>query len=223
MAFRQLTLAIGLCTCPAVSAAQAPETIAFDIRFSDPVLTPGETQRIEMWVILNPTPGTWTVWNPGGGSGLPALVRAFAGARFDLDSVQNGNTGVFSELALGPDIAWWPGSVPGAPNGSGGVTGVYGYQLNTGPSAFNGSNPLLIWSALWTPDDYTTRTVEFATGIQKGPDAYLDVGASLAVLETWAPITPHASFQVVPAPGPAIMLGLGLIPFGRRRRRDGAS
>lgn len=211
------------CSClPGLAgAACAQETVTFDIRFSDPILTPGETQQIEVWAILAPGIGGSATWNTNGGIGQAGIVKGIGGARFDLSSVSNGQTGFFTELALNPSLAlFYPPSL-GTPDGEGNVVGIEFVQ-----SPYFGqllmSSPVLLWSCTWTPSGYSPRKVDFTTHQGADPFVYLELfpyNGSWGYPDTWTPLTPSASFQVVPAPGAGALLGLGFIPLARRRRR----
>ncbi len=219
---RYSTLAQGAVFCVAATApAAAQETVTFDIRFSEPVLTPGEAQRIEVWAILDPGVGSPAVWNTNGGVGQAGIVRGIADAQFALVNLSNGATGVFSQLTVNPQLALLL-SIPGMPDGRGNVPGIT--LLQTPLLGFlNMSNPVLLWSCEWTPTDYLPRTVEFTTGVEAGPDVYLDLfpyNSPWAYADTWSALSRNASFQVIPAPGAALQLALGVLALSRRRRRD---
>ncbi len=210
------------CAVHCTGVARAQETVTLDIRFADPLLTPGESQHIEVWGILEPGIGATAIWNTNGGTGQLGEVWGIAGAKFDFTSVSNGHTGSFSGLTLNPEFVFtYPPPSPGVPDGEGNVRDV-AFVLSPDLGAIKTSNPVLLWSCEWTPTGYVPRTIGFTTQVMAGPDVFLRVNPNgfLAEYDTWTGISPSASFQVVPAPGSALLLGLGLLPLSRRRRRD---
>ena len=199
--------------------AHAQETVTFDIRYSDPVLTPGEVQHIEVWAILSPGPGSAVTWNPPVGLPHPGVLLQFSYAVFNLTNVQHGQTGMFSGLVVPPPLGQYPVSSPGLPDGSGGVSAITAWQPYFAPP-WNPSNPIHLWSSTWTPNDYSPRTVEFSTLATNGPTVTLELAWSPPwVEEDWTPLYVPASFQVIPAPATMIVPAVfGLLGLTRRRR-----
>ncbi|MFM9996973.1 MAG: hypothetical protein ACKVU4_14375 [Phycisphaerales bacterium] len=214
---RKTVIVLTACLWTATSI-RAQETVTFDIRYSDPVLTPGEVQHIEVWAILSPGPGSPVTWNPPVGLPHPGVLLQFTRAVFNLTNVQHGQTGMFSDLVVPPPFSQNPVSSPGLPDGSGGVLDIKAFQLFFPP--WNPSNPIHLWSSTWTPNDYSPRTVEFSTLATQGPTVTLELSWSPPwVDEDWLPLYAPASFQVIPAPATLIVPALfGLLGLTRRRR-----
>ncbi len=212
------------CACIGFSpgALSAQETVTFDIRFADPVLTPGESQHIEVWAILEPGPGAKAIWNTNGGSGQVGTVGGIGAATFHFTNVVNGSSGSFSGLALNPQfLGPVAGQNPGVPDGEGNVHGIQFVEIPL-LGSFHWLSPMLLWSCLWTPNEYSARMVEFTTQVVYGPEVYLAIGTSIqAFPDTWKALNPSASFEVVPAPMAALPVAAGAIAIARRRRRDG--
>ncbi|MFM9995877.1 MAG: hypothetical protein ACKVU4_08755 [Phycisphaerales bacterium] len=200
--------------------AHAQKTITFDIRYSDPVLTPGEVQHIEVWAILSPGPGATVIWAPPGANPLPAIVRQFGYAALDVTNVLNGETGSFSNLLLPSPFSLYTGQSVGAPGGGGGVAGIGVGQPPAPP--WNPTNPIHLWSAIWTPLDYTPRIVEFTTFATADPAVHVEFGFSPPWgFDYWKAVSVSTPFQVIPAPATLIpSAGFGLLGFALRRRRE---
>jgi hypothetical protein len=196
---------------------RAQETITLDVRFADPILSPGEVQTIEVWATLAPGPGGTAIWNTNGGSGQQGVVLAFGYAQFDVRSVQNGSTGSFSNLALGAGLIVEPG-FEGTPDTFGNVLGIRASQLILGP--YVAANPMHLWTGTWTPSDYATRTVELTTLPFAPLGVYLQVGGAIPVTDDWASINPSASFQIVPAPAGVSVFSMAALGLPCRRRRS---
>ncbi len=197
---------------PAVGHAQ--ETMTFTIEYSSPVLRPGQSQNMKVWAFMQPGIGQAAVWNTLGGSGQVLPVLAFSGAHFDLSNLKNGQTGSFSNLVLNPALLASPGAGPGTPDGNGNVLGILAFQFHLSLSQ---ANPILIWSADWTPINYEPRIVTFNTLHATLPLVWLELGLG-GVQDEWTSFTVPNSFQVVPSPSSSIALALGAL-FALRRRR----
>ena len=206
--------------CP-IAGAAAPcsgqETITFEVRVSDLLLTPGETQHIEVWATLAPGHGTLVPW---GTTGTLGTVMGFGGADLGVQNVAGAETGDWSGLALNPSVAWWGGTAGQAMPG-GGVAGIKAHQFPISV-VFSQANPILLWSADWDPLGYEPRTVELSTEVTVGPYAYLDLGGGMFVSDTWTPAYVPGSFAVVPAtPSISVLIGAAaLVARGRRRHES---
>ncbi len=200
---------------PSVTPAHSQETVTLTIEYASAVLTPGQSQTIKVWALMEPGIGQPAVWNTLGGTGQVFTVALFNAAGFNFASANNGQSGVFTNLTLNPFLVWPPATSPGTPDGNGNVNGIVGAQFwNTG----SGANPILIWSAVWTPANYDPRVVEFNTVQTILPLVWLDPGLH-PVQDEWTPVSIPNSFQVVPVPSAMTALALGAIFAVRRRRR----
>ncbi len=192
--------------CVAGSVALADNSIRLEIRFSDAVLTPGEVQHIEVWAYTDPPAGKQFIHPTYGNK----ISQGFGASGFDLQSITQGETGTFSEfLPSNPELSIYD---PGAPAHG----GVFGIKAQGHPCVF-GFNPsvLLLWSATWTPEDYSARTVAFETATWKSAIA---ANHDFCYLP-WPSEDSNASFKVVPAPGAVHAFAFAaLAAFSRRRR-----
>ncbi len=198
-------------------STRAQETVTFTIEYSSAVLTPGQSQNIEVWALMEPGIGQPAVWNTLGGSGLMGEVLGFSAAWFNFVNVNHGQSGTFSNLALNSFLVNPPATSAGTPDGNGHVTGIFGFQWLGPTGGGTVANPILLWSAVWTPANYDPRLVEFTTVQTIPPHIWLLVGLG-EVEDQWAPITIPNSFQVVPAPSALSALALAAL-IGMRRGR----
>ncbi len=202
-------------------AAQADEIVTFSVGFAEPVLSPGEVQTVPIWAHMNPGIGQPAVWNTLGETGQVGTVWSLFYATLDLLNVQNGQTGYFSNAAVGAGFNMI--SNPGNPSG-GGVTGIMAAQGDPFFGGQNQANPILIWSATWVPMTYVPRTVIFDTAAPVSPQVFLaDVQVSWLVADEWGVINGSASFQVIPEQSAVTAIAVAaLVGFRHRRRNEGA-
>ncbi|MFM9996974.1 MAG: hypothetical protein ACKVU4_14380 [Phycisphaerales bacterium] len=212
------TRAVAACAILIGALVHAQETVTFDVRFSDPVLVPGEVQYIEVWCEFAPTVGAPAVWNQPGANPIVGTVLAFATAQFNLVNVTGGQTGVYANLLLNPALSLGMAGWEGTPDKQGNVIGMLPWQLPNGP--MNPANPILLWTATWTPNTYDPRTVEFTTEVMLGPSMHLHTSQfAIPLYDEWTPLHVPASFQVIPAPATLIVpAALGALRLTRRRR-----
>ena len=197
-----LAAASSLCCVPVL----ADNSIRLEIRLSDAVLSPGEVQNIEVWAYTDPKFGH-SFFHPIYGW---ETSNGFGATFFDFTNRVNGETGEFVDiLTSSNELAIFD---PGVSQG-GGVFGIIavGHPCVFGPNP----NDLLVWSATWTPEDYSARTVAFETATWKSAIATLHDFCYLP----WPSEDSCASFKVVPAPGAVHAFAFAaLAAFSRRRR-----
>ncbi|MCW5757725.1 MAG: hypothetical protein KIT54_10855 [Phycisphaeraceae bacterium] len=179
------------------SATLAQSSVIIDV--ADPVLLPGQSTTVTLW------------------AAFPSSMLAMAGIVTDLESSE-GDMG-WSELRLIPPMNG-PGSSTGVLGGTG-IAGIIAGQLNfpcagCGP---DGSNPISFWRATFTaPAEVATPfDVSLSTSTSRF-DVYFsrDSRESRSFLEGL--IEGHATIHIIPAPAGAVVLGLGVLATGRRRR-----
>jgi hypothetical protein len=158
--------------------------------------------------------------NPGNPSAIVRISArfspndyAFAGGRFDVgasDGTWSGNT------LVGP-IAGSPGVNPGVLGGSN-VTGVICGQVHFPPVLpGNNSNPILLWEATWTTNDFTARSVAVTTTTARF-DVYPSSTSPSSQSRLSGLVEGAGDIVVTPAPSALALLGLGGLVAGRRRR-----
>lgn len=186
------------------------QTVVLTLEFERAVVHPGEVQRLAVSASFKPGVGAVVPWSTPPGTGQPAWVAGFSHAMLDVLNAGNGETGTYSGLAVNLSALGSAGVSAG-----GGVQGITAFQ---GPP-LNASNPIRLWTAVWTPHDYEPRTVVLTTHPTSPAGIFLQVigGSGLPVLDEWTAIGVNASFQVVPAPGAPVVLGA--LALARRRKR----
>lgn len=181
-------------------AAAAPHTHAQSIRIdvANPTLFPGESTTITL--------------SASYGDGDYAV----AGIATDLVDLTEREG--FSDLTLVSPMDG-PGTSAGTRVVSG-VTGIIAGQLNFPPAMIyaDPSNPIAFWQATFTLGpissreilDLETRTTRF--------DVYPEMMSGRSESRLDELTEGRASITLIPAPGSAALLGLGLLAMGRRRR-----
>jgi len=199
------------------------------VAVSNGLIEPGEGARLALTATITPGIGSVVTYVPPPQPGFGTLA-GLGSLFFDLLG-SNANGGQWSVIRRNPGgINWGLGPAgTGQPSGDLVSAGVGQFVL---PGAIvNGTNPVVnIWAATWTPDGFAARTVSFqsaaaaASGgnhsailIQYGDDPNsqkpLVVGRVVdGIFGNSGPI------PVVPAPGGAMILGLGALVASRRRR-----
>jgi hypothetical protein len=189
------------------------------------VLEPGEAARIVMSIEFSPPVGTLVTYPPPPGPGV-GTVAGLGGARYDLASATPGWQGTWTHFQRRPE--WALGSI-GSPAWNG--NGIEGAQVGQFPlpgTVANPENPIPdIWSAVWTPADFSARVVRFASFgqiFELGASVYVQYGTdptTNAPLYITARTQSHHGYveiPIIPAPGTGGLV-LGLLLLGSRRRR----
>jgi hypothetical protein len=190
-------------------------------------LEPGEGARLVLSLAYSPPAGTLVNYSPPPGTGVGA-VAGLASAAYDLVAITPGWEGTWSHV--GRRSGWGIGS-PGSPGWNGnGIEQLQAGQFPLPGTVASAENPVaLIWSAVWTPAEYTARSMVFQSrnAIHGGSGLYIhydDDPLSGHPMYVYARTlaTHHGSVEVpvVPAPGPAALV-LMAIGTGARRRRPG--
>jgi len=193
------------------------------------MVEPGEGVRLSLTALITPGIGSVVTYQsppPPGYGRLAGLSLVY----FDLlgTSVSGGTWSVNRRNPGGVNWALGP---PGTPEANGNLSaGAAGQFILPGAIA-NSTNPVNnIWVMTWTPSDYTSRSASFQSQaaaasqgnhsgilIEYGEDPHQDpqyVGRFIdGVFGNSSPI------PIVPAPGAAVLLGLGLLAATGRRRR----
>ncbi|MFI4915975.1 MAG: MYXO-CTERM sorting domain-containing protein [Phycisphaerales bacterium JB060] len=126
--------------------------------------------------------------------------------------------GGFSDLQL---IA--PMDGPGTSAGSvaaGGIEGIIAGQLNVPPAGIyaDPTSPIAFWSMTFTVGDIGTREILDLETRTTRFDVYPDMTRALSESRLDELTEGRGSILLVPTPGSAAVLGLGLLAIGRRRR-----
>ncbi len=199
--------------------------VQYHLKISDPVLTPGETQTIELWWEFK---GEWTEgfgeqWFGAPGFMLaaefPVKYYSCPGFLGDLLNTKNGQTGAFGQQVFNGQLTGTPGAV--SPNNDiSYIVGIAG--LPPSPWILTG-NPVFLWKVDWTPTTFENRTVAF--DFMPGPNTWAVVSWEYSPGKWGTGVRKvgsagdSISFKVVPAPAtvflPALASGAVLI---RRRR-----
>ncbi|MEQ8844585.1 MAG: hypothetical protein RIB58_06995 [Phycisphaerales bacterium] len=159
---------------------------------------------------------TVTLWVP-----VPDDLYAVAAVAFDafLDPAPDAApSAAWSDpmRAVGFDA---PGTSDGVVSADGlAVLGALPGQLNFPAAGIfaDPSNPIAVWSATISVDDFTPRGVDVRTDIRRST---FYVGDSSAMSVDRAIGDARATVMVVPAPGVGGVLALGLLGVGARSRR----
>lgn len=151
-----------------------------------------------------------TLW-----AGFDARDHALASVRTDVGATE----GNWFALAL-LDPMRGPGSSPGRPaDGGRTVEGVFAWQLHWPTDILaDPSNPVALWRAEIEVFDFTPRTLDLGT-LTTQFDVYVSRDSSRT--RSALPELEEASgvIRVVPAPGAAVLLGMGLAMANAHRRR----
>ena len=189
------TALIAVAGMAAVASAQTM-TISWMVTDSgnnDGVIEPGETAALTMYASMDP-----------GATG-------FAGSIYDILGTGNWDTGtVDANINFLASL-----SDDGQLQGNNDITDIESFQLPPlfNPD-FNANNPIALYQILWTPSDYSARTVSGETS-HINFDVYTD---DFGTSEGYRGDVSGFSFDVVPAPASMALLGLGGLVAGRRRR-----
>ncbi len=175
---------------------------------------------------------TWTVSDTGNADGiiepgehgifsLSAQIVGgmpgahFAGSIFNVQNLGGLETGTFTSMSRNAALSINPmGGGTADPLGNINMIDVYqlAFMLNPGAAM---DNPIHVFTAYWTPDDYTPRMLSGST-IHLSSKIYADM---FSVTDTDVPSSGGMLMaQVVPSPGAAALLGLAGLTAARRRR-----
>ncbi|UYV13808.1 MAG: hypothetical protein NCW75_05860 [Phycisphaera sp.] len=191
-----------------VSAAglATAQTVDINILVDEPVLAPGDSTTVMLEVAFT------------------TADYAVAGVATDLlaDTLPGSDiSGAWSDWQLVAPMSG-PGTTAGLPDGLGSFTGILAGQLNFPPAGIysDPSNPIAFWQATFTaPLDSGGFRVDLTTDTSR-LDMYPSRDSSLSESRLDLVVEGEASLFLVPAPAGALVLGLGLAPFGRRRTRN---
>lgn len=174
------------------ASASAQNALSFVFPGGNQV-SPGGTLKVELWAAFDP--------------GQYAFAAAALGVNGDPTGDFSNPKTPFTSLP----------QVPGTPAG-GNVTGIQTGQLHFPLAGIlaNTANPIKIWEADWTDNNFTARTVNLSSASTKF-DLYINSnGTSQSFLSSLAEA--KGTIEVIPAPASLALLGLGGLVAGRRRR-----
>lgn len=182
------------------SAAHGQRTILLDLRITDPVLRPGESQKFEVWTKVAPPPPA-KVWVGGiinNWCGVLGLGKMWT----DVSSIENLESGTWSQL-VGNQLLYV--ASPGDPQSDGSLKNVFAAQFHE--AVMQQGEVLWISSGVWTPTDYRPRSVvaviePAADSLPHGPQQWAVLscpGWSVFIYEAWSPLRTVVSFEVRPA------------------------
>jgi hypothetical protein len=184
-----------VCAAGLASAGAAHGEIKFGFDVSGIITPDNPSVTVEVWAYFDPA------------------QYAFAGALFDV--VGGSDAGGFSDPHAVLDDT---GTDDGLVSGDGDrVMHVIAGQIHFPPAdeLADTSNPILIWEATWSTDDFSTRQVSLATETSKYHLYIDDLGHSKEFVDELAEAVGQIS--VVPAPGAAMALGVMMVASRRRR------
>ena len=194
-----------------LAAAASAQTITFDWMADKTNVLPGETVTVTLRA-------SWDPANVGLASTLFEIMGdddAFASS-LGIDVTEGAGDTQLSFLGRNPSFRT-AGTFPPYVNGddiTADPSGIDTFQL---PQQFNGNfnpdNPIDLFKFTWTTSDGTARMVTY-TSVHDNADVYTDgLGSSIPYTPTINPV----SWNVVPAPASAALLGLGMVTIRRRR------
>ncbi len=195
--------------------AQPIETLTFSIEWENDVTPTNPTAKGAVWATISPEIGAAVAWNTGAGKGQAATLLAFAFSLFDTINSKNGSTGTLAWTV--PNKVNGPNK-QGTPDGNGGITGTLSGQfappLNYDPIL---DQKVKLLGLAWTTNDFSSRSVEFATRVAWGK-VYIEVpGISAWIGEGAVVADGSGGFLVVPVP-PVLGVLMALVAAARRRR-----
>lgn len=216
---------------PAAAVAQPGEITRFVLSVDDTgnhngIIEPGEAALLSVYADLMDdgisSIGLTAVWNTNGGSGQPATLNGFSDAVFDVVSVMNGHSGRWSELSVTPSLNML--SMVGTPQPNGSVKRVVAAQVCVFWFPCDQRDPIPLWSGVWTPTDYSPRSVEFRTLVDTVISPHkvgltAQLGQWVPVFDVWDVRDTEISFQVVPAPASCLGVAVAALGVAVRRRR----
>jgi hypothetical protein len=184
------------------------------------LIEPGEGVLFQLTVNFAPPVGSVLPGFPP-----PATVAGLGGFYFHFVPRDGSGDGMWSHFALAPG---WLGA-NGGPIGGGVLNSAWLEQVPMLGQPADPRNPLVNgWSQVWTPASYEPRTVNW----EAQPGSFIGWGFVLVQVGTDpqggpiynaanASFAPIRSFPVsiVPAPGAAVVLVVGMMLMPRRRSR----
>lgn len=191
----------------------------------------GESALISMGVSFTGQ-NTVGTFQPNIGTFGSGTIRGFGSGFFDLNGTNNaaGAWNVDQNAGLGASGDWdvTGGQGNGTPaNGGANLQNLQFGQFAATPGGINTTNPIdAIWTGIWTPGDYSSRTVNFTTSGAAAAGSSiasvlfrLNSGTAAGAFVTTAGLTHgNLNIPVAPAPSSLALLGLGGLIAGRRRR-----
>ncbi|GIK19314.1 MAG: hypothetical protein AMXMBFR77_13970 [Phycisphaerales bacterium] len=172
----------------------------------------------------------WTVGDTGNNDGVISAGESavltlyaqftapglhYAGSIFDIKGTGNLDTGTYTSRGANPKLK-------ALSNGDGNLQANNDilvcdtFQL---PEFFNAgidkSNPIMVYSMTWQPNDYSNRTVSGGTTNHLNHSVYID---TFGTSKEFTPTIEGFKFDVVPAPASLALVGLGGLVAARRRR-----
>jgi hypothetical protein len=200
------------------------------------VIDPNEAAQLSMNVSFTGF-NTVASFSPSIGTFTTGTIRGFGSAILDLNGTANnggnanGSWSTDINVGLGLQAPFDAAGEPGFGTPTGGGSHLINVQPGQFPSGASGiatTNPAFVWTGIWTPGSYASRTVTFATA----PGSVVNPGSPFAalMLRLNASLAGSASIglqqfthgsvniPVAPAPASLALLGLGAMVAGRRRR-----
>jgi hypothetical protein len=191
--------AIAVCGLAGMASAQGTMTMTWsggDTGNNNGVVEPGESAVMTMWASMDPTPAV-----------------GFAGAIYDIGGDADWGAGTIVDYVnLVDTLATGPGTL----GGGNAITGIESFQL---PPFFNAeydaSNPIALYSIIWTPADYVAKFVSFGSTNHVNFDVYTD---DFGTSESYDGEVFSGLIKVIPAPASIALFGFGGLAAIRRRR-----
>lgn len=238
-----LTAVAGLAAVANAQSTTSSSTISVNLSFVEvdgsgtPVANPngtvdfGESALITMDISFTNqnTVGTFT---PNIGTFGSGTIRGFGSGFLDLNGTNNaaGTWNVDQNAGYGAAADWDVTGGQGngsSANGGANLQNIQVGQFAATPGGIVTTNPIAaIWTGIWTPGDYSARTVVFnsagagAAGASIASVLFrLNAGTAAGAFVTANSLTlGSVSIPVAPAPSSLALLGLGGLIAGRRRR-----
>ncbi len=150
---------------------------------------------------------------------FPQLSPSTSYGQGDLAISSTDPTGWFHGMTKGSGLGYCGGAILGVPNQAGGVDELGFFQIGVLGCAPNTYNPIHIWEAEWTTDNFKPRTVTLASFETTFFNVFLQAGNFFPDVFLYPDKFEHGSgvIQVVPAPGSIACIGAALVASRRRR------
>lgn len=187
--------------CAGVASANGTATWLWDVvtNDGDAIVEPGESAYVQLALQMEPDDGT--------------DLLALAASIFDTIGGQNASNGQIVTWAILNDLDYLTGDLTT-------TDGVSLFHTNVGQLSVYGpfftDNPLDVLTFQWKPSATGAYTVEYAT-VTEAMVMWEGAGDDATAVD-WATNEAAISFQVVPAPGAAVLVGAGVLGAFRRRR-----
>lgn len=232
-----LSAVAGLAAGASAQSFTTDSTVTINLTWSEVngngnnMLDPGESAHIRMSVSFS-NQNAVANFAPSIGTFGSGTIRGLGSGFLDL----NGSGGAEGSWNLDPNEGYGVDEIWDITNGQGHGTLANGGatllnlqfgQFAPGPAQVNTTNPIVdIWEGLWTPNDYSSRTVTFSTaGAAAAGNAVSSVTlrlsatiAASAFVQGNNLVHGSVSIPIVPAPSSLALLGLGGLVVARRRR-----